>query len=142
MRRARVREDCSAGTSADPLFEKFWRAYPRKCSKGQAERAFAKINPDEQLTAEIIAGIERAMTLDSRFLDGGYIPHPATWLNAKGWMDEFDQGPAKPATSSAYAGNKSRTQSKASDNASAVQEAIARFQRRQNLIDGECYEIN
>lgn len=91
--------------SRSGLFDEFWRAYPRKCSKGAAERAFAKINPDEQLCAAIIRGVELAKTLDPRFRDREFTPHPKTWLNAKGWMDEFDQEPAKPATSSAYAGD-------------------------------------
>jgi DNA-binding MarR family transcriptional regulator len=72
-------------------FAEFWRAYPRKCSKADAERAFAKINPDESLQAEILRGLEQAKTLDSRFELLRYTPHPASWLNAQGWMDEHQQ---------------------------------------------------
>lgn len=71
-------------------FEQFWAAYPKKKSKGQAEKAFSKINPDEQLLATMIATIERAKTSEDWIKDQGrYIPHPATWLNAKGWEDEI-----------------------------------------------------
>ncbi len=70
-------------------FEQFWKAYPKKKSKGQAEKAFFKINPDEQLLAIIIATIERAKKSEDWIKEKGkYIPYPATWLNAKGWLDE------------------------------------------------------
>jgi len=75
-------------------FELFWQAYPRKKSKGQAEKAFAKVNPDEQLLATMLATIERATKSEDWLKDEGkYIPHPATWLNARGWEDEIqDKG--------------------------------------------------
>ena len=74
-------------------FEKFWKAYPKKKSKGDAEKAFAKINPNEQLLATMIATIERAKTSDDwRKDDGQYIPFPATWLRDRRWEDEFDLG--------------------------------------------------
>lgn len=71
-------------------FEKFWAAYPKRKSKGAAERVFFKLNPDEQLLATMLATIERAKkSADWQKEDGRYIPHPATWLNARGWEDEY-----------------------------------------------------
>lgn len=71
------------------LFDRFWNAYPRKASKGQAEKAFARIAPDEQLVDRMCAAIERAKTSEQWRKDGGqFIQHPATWLNARGWEDE------------------------------------------------------
>lgn len=71
-------------------FEVFWKAYPKKKSKGDAERAFKKVNPGEQLLTTMLATIERAKkSVDWQKDDGQYIPHPATWLNAKGWEDEY-----------------------------------------------------
>jgi len=77
--------------SQQKLFDKFYSAYPNKKSKGQAEKAFSKIDPDEQLLATMVATIERAKTHDVQWLkdNGAFIPHPATWLNAKGWEDEI-----------------------------------------------------
>ena len=74
-------------------FEVFWRVYPKKKSKGQAERAWKKINPDEQLLAKILSSIERAKTSQDWLREKGrYIPYPATWLQGRGWEDEFDGG--------------------------------------------------
>lgn len=70
-------------------FDEFWSLYPKKVGKGAAERAWAKIRPDEQLRATIQAAIQRAMTSADWVKDSGqYIPHPATWLNQKRWEDE------------------------------------------------------
>lgn len=68
-------------------FDRFYKAYPRKKSRGVAEKAFARLNPDDHLVDDLIAGIERAM--QSEQWRNGFIPHPASWLNAKGWLDEI-----------------------------------------------------
>lgn len=74
----------------DAYFEKFWNAYPRKKSKGDAENAWAKIKPSESLTGTILSAVQRATTSEDWTKDGGkYIPYPATWLNRKGWEDEY-----------------------------------------------------
>lgn len=73
------------------LFARFWSAYPKKKSKGDAEKAFKAIKPDEQLVATMIATIERAKKSEDWLKEGGkYIPYPATWLRAKGWEDELE----------------------------------------------------
>ena len=73
------------------LFDFFWLSYPKKKSKGQAEKTWTKLNPDEQLVARMVATIERAKKSKDWLRDGGqYIPHPSTWLNAKGWEDEYE----------------------------------------------------
>lgn len=72
------------------LFARFWELYPRKKSKGTAEKAFAKISPSEQLLQTILESVKRATTSDDwRKENGRFIPHPASWLNARGWEDEL-----------------------------------------------------
>ena len=71
-------------------FERFWEAYPKKKSKGQAEKAWQKISLSEHLLETILSVIEIAKTSeDWQKENGKYIPYPATWLNAKGWLDEY-----------------------------------------------------
>lgn len=73
-------------------FDAFWESYPRKRSKGQAEKTWIKINPDDDLLEEILAGLENAKRSVDWQKDGGqYIPYPSTWLNAKGWEDEYEE---------------------------------------------------
>lgn len=74
-------------------FEEFWTAYPKKRGKGDAERAWAKINPGETLVETILSGVRQARTSVDWTKEGGrYIPHPATWLNGRGWEDEYHGG--------------------------------------------------
>ena len=68
-------------------FERFYAAYPRKKSRQTAERAFAKLNPDDALLDRILASLEQA-TKSGEWSDPQFIPYPATWLNAAGWLDE------------------------------------------------------
>jgi hypothetical protein len=88
-------------------FQKFWTEYPRKVAKGDAENAWAKINPSEHLTGEILSAVQRAKTSTDWLKDSGqYIPYPATWLNRKGWEDQLATEPnsGQPLISKSSAG--------------------------------------
>jgi len=77
-------------------FDQFWRLYPKKRSKGQAEKTWVKINPDDELYKQILSGLENAKKSIDWQKDGGqYIPYPSTWLNAKGWEDEYEKARQK-----------------------------------------------
>lgn len=70
-------------------FEQFWQSYPRKKSKGQAERAFRALRPGEELLAKMLAAIDQQRRSRDWNRDGGqYVPYPASWINAKAWEDE------------------------------------------------------
>ena len=71
---------------APALFERFYAAYPRKRSRKQAERAFTKLKPDESLVNRMIEAIDVAKK-SGAWSDPKFIPYPATWLNAQGWLD-------------------------------------------------------
>ena len=74
----------------DANFLIFWNAYPKKKNKVPAEKAFLKLNPDEDFLNEVLLKIEEAKKTDDWQKKGGqFIPHPATWLNARGWEDEL-----------------------------------------------------
>lgn len=73
----------------EAAFETFWKLYPRKTAKDNARKAFAKINPDAELMAEIMASLAKHATCQAWLKDDGqFIPHAATWLNGKRWNDE------------------------------------------------------
>jgi hypothetical protein len=73
-------------------FGTFWEAYPRKVGKQDAQKAFAKVNPDEALLAVMLTAIEKAKQTEGWQKEKGkYIPHPATWLNGKRWEDEIGE---------------------------------------------------
>lgn len=65
-------------------FEKFYEAYPRKVGKLEARRAFKKLKVD---VAVVVAGAVR-LANDPNLPPKQFVPHPATWLNREGWLDE------------------------------------------------------
>lgn len=74
-------------------FEEFWRAYPRKVSRGAArkawEKAITKASPETITTAVkryAVGEMARMTAGDNPGLR--YTAHPATWLNAERWDDE------------------------------------------------------
>ncbi len=77
----------------EQLFDEFWERYPKKRSKGRAEKAWVKISPNETLFEQIVSGLDNSRASPEWTKEGGqYIPYPASWLNAKGWEDEFSGG--------------------------------------------------
>lgn len=73
-------------------FEEFWDLYPRKKSKGQAEKAWKALNPSVAIQEHISETLFKASRSQSWLKESGrFIPHPATWLRARGWEDEVDQ---------------------------------------------------
>ena len=90
--------EAEAETESNPscAFSAFWDAYPRKKSKGQAEKAWQRLSPDGALAVQILAAVERAKASADWQREGGkFIPYPATWLNARGWEDELQPAVAE-----------------------------------------------
>lgn len=71
----------------DELFDRFWKAYPRKVGKDAARNAWAKRKPSAALTEQMIKALEWQKKTE-QWQDKNYIPHPATWLNQGRWKDE------------------------------------------------------
>lgn len=75
-------------------FDIFWNAYPKKKSKGDAEKVWKKIKPNSELQTRIFLSIDRLkISEDWKKQNGQFIPYPATWLNAKGWEDQVSSAP-------------------------------------------------
>ena len=73
-------------------FDLFWKEYPRRVSKGAAEKAWASLKPDEPLVQIILEAVRRARETEQWKKESGqFIPYPATWLRAKGWEDEIKE---------------------------------------------------
>lgn len=68
-------------------FEEFYQHYPRKKSRGHAEKAWLKIAEPEQEKAILGAKAYAKRTTEEKTEDR-YIKHPATWLNGKCWEDQ------------------------------------------------------
>lgn len=70
-------------------FEDFWNAYPKRVGKGNAEKVWVKLKCNS-LLPQILTCIRKAKSSQDWTKEAGqFIPHPATWLNRKGWEDEY-----------------------------------------------------
>jgi DNA-binding transcriptional regulator YhcF (GntR family) len=80
-----------------PLFAQWYARYPLKKARGQAAKAFAKIDPDADLAKRMTEAIEEQKADRERKTQSGqWAPewkHPATWLNGRCWEDETGPGP-------------------------------------------------
>lgn len=75
----------------DPLFETFWKAYPKKVGKEDARKAWKKIRPGQEFADQILKAVinNRANNPQWQREGGRFIPNPSTWLNQGRWQDEF-----------------------------------------------------
>jgi len=83
-------------------FDQFWKLYPKKKSRKDAAKAWAKLSPSAELRQTLITALAGHCVSEDWTKDGGrYVPNAATWLNGERWHDEL-----KPATgrSSAFTG--------------------------------------
>lgn len=97
-REEKRREDNKHTTASPVGFAEFWTAYPRKKGKAEAEKAFAKAIKLTDLDTLLLA--IKLQSSELKWHDKAnerYIPHPATWLNARRWEDSAPQKPADPS---------------------------------------------
>ena len=72
------------------LFDEFWKAYPKKRSRDDAAKAFAKRKPDRALLDRMLSAIAAQLKTEGWQKDKGqFIPYPATWLNDGSFLDEL-----------------------------------------------------
>jgi hypothetical protein len=75
-------------------FEEFYNAYPRRQAKQDAEKAWRKLNPNEQLRSAILTDVrQRYAGTELRF-----VPFPASYLRGARWNDEVVADKARHET--------------------------------------------
>ncbi len=90
-------------------FMQFWAIYPKKKNKGDAWKAWRTERPS---LANLLNALSwQCLSHDWTKEAGQYVPYPAKYLRAKGWMDE----PAKNVVPGA-SGSATRAPAKATEN--------------------------
>lgn len=84
------------GEKFEVEFSTFYAAYPRHVGRGAAETAYRRARRMAQ-ASELLAGAQR-YAAHRKGEDQHYTKHPATWLNAKGWLDELEGARGAPST--------------------------------------------
>jgi hypothetical protein len=69
-------------------FAQFWRLYPRKVHRQRARKHWWYVRQRGATVDEILEGLEAALA-SGEWTQVKFIPHPASWLNARGWKDEY-----------------------------------------------------
>ena len=73
----------------DPLFDRFWKAYPRKEGKPKAQKTFGKLKVTPELLQDIMSELNRqAKAKDWKHINTKYIPLAQTWLTRRDWEEE------------------------------------------------------
>jgi len=70
----------------DPLFMRFWEAYPRKVERLKAHKAWCKAvkgTDPETIIEAVVEYAESPAAIDLQF-----VKYPASWLNAERWADD------------------------------------------------------
>lgn len=71
------------------LFDRFWKAYPRKEGKPKALRTFEKLKVTPESLEDMLAELERQSKLkDWKHISTKYIPLAQTWLNRRDWEED------------------------------------------------------
>lgn len=60
--------------------------YPLPSYKKEAWKQFQEIDPDENLFAQIMDGLQKKLTKVNR--STAYWPYPASWLGQKNWLND------------------------------------------------------
>ena len=82
------------GTDLWMLFDRFWKAYPKKKGKEDARKAWKKLAPDLDTCRRMAEALETQKKSHDWVKESGrFVPYPATWLNGRRWEDEPDEIP-------------------------------------------------
>lgn len=97
-KRKSVVENVSLGLEFDPLkkFESFWKTYPRKTAKKEAEKEFVKVCKTQDTYNDIMKALTTQIVMNKWTAKDKYCPHARTWLHQERWKDEIDAEPTKP----------------------------------------------
>ena len=72
-----------------PDFVRFYDEYPRHDARAEAWKAWAKLSPTSELSAEIIEHVRNRKRGEWKDKDKQYIPMPSTFINQRRWTDEI-----------------------------------------------------
>ena len=88
----KLEDGCGSAGAATPndgaLFTAFWEAYPDKCARDTAWDAWRKLNPGQDLAAQIMHSLEAWKKSAGWQEQGGkFIPRAAKWLSEGHWQN-------------------------------------------------------
>lgn len=70
-------------------FSEFWKAYPRRIAKGAARRIFERSLRLATIEQILVGVANYRKWIDDAGIEEKFVAHPATWLRAERWADEY-----------------------------------------------------
>ncbi len=89
--RALERQAARSTSKRADRFDEFWAIYPRKVSCVAAQKAFAKLQPSDELVTTILVALSKQAASLKWRTEPQFIPHASTWINGKRWEDAIEQ---------------------------------------------------
>lgn len=70
-------------------FDEFWKKYPRKMNRHDAQQAWNELSPDNELQTQIQSAVVSSTQFDPQWTreNGRFIPSPARYLRERRWED-------------------------------------------------------
>lgn len=81
------KQDIQGQMTLPSRFEEWWKCYPKKVKKADAQKKW-KVKKLDAKADTLIADVANRIANDSQWA-GGFIPHPTTYLNGERWEDEI-----------------------------------------------------
>lgn len=78
------------------MFDKFWKAYPRKTDKGKAFTSWKKVCDlpgTQRPILKVVLDAIKSHKKSKRWQNPKYIAMPSTWLNQHRWLDTAETLP-------------------------------------------------
>ncbi len=89
IRQEEVKQPVPDAQSRADYFDRFWKLYPKKKSKADAEKAWSKLKMTDEFFSSIILALSTQAASKDWTKDGGqYVPLAGTWIRGKRWEDE------------------------------------------------------
>ncbi len=112
-------------------FENWYRIYPRKCSRWNAEKAWNKLSENQRILA--LEWIKKYIIYwKKKKTEKEFIPHPATWLDIKDqrWNDDLSEVPETAIIqTNARAKEEDEEEKKNQEEKEALDKKIAYYQK-------------
>jgi transcriptional regulator with XRE-family HTH domain len=90
---SRQQETATIESELENDFEEFWSISIKKASKGDALKAYKAAR--KQTSKQTIHKAYERHVIEMSSREAIYRPYPATWIRAKGWLDENDKEPRR-----------------------------------------------
>lgn len=123
---AKTLSNCARENSSLFSFEQFWESYPRKISRLDAQRSFARAA--ERASQEMILAGVRRYSAERYGKDPQFTKSPARWLDGDGWLD--DPAPSQSHDRNGYPANRSESGSGSIKLDDALDRALDQLSKR------------